>query len=113
MQAFRFRLERAGRELLAGGIVYGTDLAALSSFRARLERDLEANARARREAAEQIADQQARVVDAHRRVRLLEKLRHRKLEQWSAAWNRELESFAGEAFLARWRAPGGSARRQI
>lgn len=105
--------DRAGRELLAGGIVYGTDLAALSSFRARLERDLEANARARREAAEQIADQQARVVDAHRRVRLLEKLRHRKLEQWSAAWNRELESFAGEAFLARWRAPGGSARRQI
>jgi len=105
--------DRAGRELLAGGTVYGTDLAALGSFRARLERDLESNARARREAAARIADQQARVVDAHRRVRLLEKLRHRKLEQWSAAWDRELESFAGEAFLARWRAGAGPAKRQI
>ena len=97
--------DRAGRELLAGGIVYGTDLAALSGFRARLERELEANTRARRGAAERILSQQARVVEAHRRVRLLEKLRHRKLEQWSTAWDRELENFAGEAFLARWRAP--------
>jgi len=98
--------DRAGRELLAGGPVYGTDLAALGGFRARLERDLEANARQRKEGAEKIAVQQGRVIEADRRVRLLEKLRHRRLDEWRAAWDRELENFAGEAFLARWRASG-------
>lgn len=97
---------RAGRELLAGGTLYGTDLAALSGFRARLERELEANTRARREAAERVSGQKARVIEADRRVRLLEKLRRRRLDQWTVAWDRELENFAGEAFLARWRAPG-------
>jgi flagellar export protein FliJ len=98
--------DRAGRELLSGGPVYGTDLVALGGFRARLERDLEANARQRQEGAEKIAVQQGRVIEADRRVRLLEKLRHRRLDEWRAAWDRELENFAGEAFLARWRAPG-------
>jgi len=98
--------DRAGRELMATRRVDGSDLAALGSFRVRLERDLEANARERREAAERLAGQQARVMEAHRRVRLLEKLRHRKLEEWRVTWNRELENFAGEAFLARWRAHG-------
>jgi len=98
--------DRAGTELLARGRVDGGDLAALGGFRVRLERDLEANARQRQEAAERLAGQQARVMEAHRRVRLLEKLRHRKLEEWRIAWNRELENFAGESFLARWRAHG-------
>jgi len=98
--------DRAGKELLARDRVDGGDLAALGGFRVRLERDLETNARERREAAERLAAQQARVREAHRRVRLLEKLRHRKLEEWRVAWNRELENFAGEAFLARWRAEG-------
>lgn len=95
--------DRAGRQLVAGGSLYGSDLAALGGFRARLERDLEANARAHREAGERVANQQAKVIEAHRRIRLLEKLRQRKIEQWRAAWDRELENFAGEAFLARWR----------
>src|ERR1700690_1913154 len=75
--------DRAGRELLAEGPVYGTDLAALGGFRARLERDLETNAGAQREAGERVASQQARVIEARRRVRLLEKLRRRKLDQWT------------------------------
>ena len=98
--------DRAGTKLLAMGRVDGGDLAALGGFRVRLQRDLEANARERREAAERLAGQQARVMEAHRRVRLLEKLRHRKLEEWRVAWNREIENFASEAFLARWRAHG-------
>jgi flagellar export protein FliJ len=98
--------DRAGRELLAGGPVCGTDLAALGGFRARLARDLEANARQRQQGAEKMAIQQGRVIEADRRVRLLEKLRHRRLDEWRAAWDRELENFAVEAFLARWRASG-------
>jgi len=95
--------ERTGRELLAAGAVDGSDLAALASFRARLEREITVNQRQRNDAEQRIAGQQARVREAHRRVRLLEKLRYRRSEEWRAAWNRELETFAGEAFLARWR----------
>jgi flagellar export protein FliJ len=96
--------ERAGKELLGSAFVDGGDLAALGGYRVRLEREIEANERQRRDAGGRIASQRARVVEAHRRVRLLEKLRHRQLEQWRVAWNREMENFAGEAFLARWRA---------
>jgi len=42
-------------------------------------------------------------VEAQRRARLLEKLRGRRLEEWRMAGDREMENFAGEAFLARWR----------
>jgi flagellar export protein FliJ len=98
--------DRAGTELLARDHVDGGDLAALGGFRVRLEKDLETNACRRKEAAERLAGQQARVMEAHRRVRLLEKLRHRREEEWRIAWNRELENFAGEAFLARWCAHG-------
>jgi len=98
--------DRAGSQLLAAGSLDGGDLAALGGFRARLERDLEANARRRQEAGERLAAQQARVIAAHRRVRLLEKLRQRQLDEWRTGWNRETENFAGEAFLARWRARG-------
>ncbi len=95
--------ERAGKQLLACSLVDGGDLAALGSYRARLEREIAANDRQGRDAGGRIASQQARVVEAHRRVRLLEKLRRRKWEAWRVEWNRELENFAGEAFLARWR----------
>jgi hypothetical protein len=45
------------------------------------------------------------VVDFHRRVRLLEKLKDRRLGEWRLAWQRETDSLASEAFLARWHRP--------
>jgi len=94
--------DRSARDLLASGSVDGGDLAALGGFRARLERELEANARLRREAAERLSGQRARTLEAQRRVRLLEKLRERRLGEWRVSWERELESLANDAFLARW-----------
>ncbi len=95
--------ERAGRELLAAGAVDGSDLAALGGYRACLERQRVANERQRSEARERVAAQQGRIVEAHRRLRLLEKLRSRRMEEWRVASNREMETFASEAFLVRWR----------
>jgi flagellar export protein FliJ len=97
--------ERAGRELLATGAVDGSELAALSGFRAHLERQRAANERQRAEARDRITAQRARIIEAHRRFRLLEKLRSRRMEEWHVAENREMETFASEAFLARWRPP--------
>ncbi|HVP47005.1 MAG TPA: hypothetical protein VMT32_10500 [Bryobacteraceae bacterium] len=94
--------ENAARRLLAEGAVDGSELESLQGYRGRLEKELIAMDRRRAQSAEQIALQQARVVDAQRRVRLLEKLRARRLEEWRTAWQREVENFASEAFLARW-----------
>jgi hypothetical protein len=41
------------------------------------------------------------LIEANRGVRLLEKLRHSEQDRWRLAFGRELEAFAGEAFLHR------------
>jgi len=104
-QQIRAAGERAGRQLMTAGTLDGGDLEALSRYRERLDRDREHNERQQRDAGQRIVDQRARLLAARRRVRLLEKLRGRRRESWQVQWDRELEDFAGEAFLARWQPP--------
>jgi len=49
------------------------------------------------------AKQQQAVVEARRRVRLLEKLEERKLKEWQLAADREQENLASELYLAGWK----------
>jgi hypothetical protein len=101
---------RAQRDLLASGPVDGSELEALAHYRARLEKQKSLVEHKAQQCRERIAAQQARIVEAQRRARLLEKLRGRRLEEWRIAGEREMENFAGEAFLARWqpqRRPSG------
>ena len=42
------------------------------------------------------------MLEARRRCRLLEKLKERRLAEWRAAAEREIEALAAEAFLTRW-----------
>ena len=93
----------AQQGLLASGPVNGAELEALAHFRARLEKQETVVKGKVLQCRERIAAQQTRVVEAQRRARLLEKLRERRFEDWRSAGDRELENFAGEAFLARWR----------
>ena len=94
--------ERTESGLRAAGSVLGSELAALAGYCARLERQRADLERQRAQCDGQIAAQRARVVDTQRRLRLLEKLRGRRLEDWRAASQREAENFASETFLARW-----------
>jgi flagellar export protein FliJ len=96
--------DRTRRDLLAAAALEGRDLVAHAAFRARLAKEQAALERQSAACRERMAGQRARIVDAHRRVRLLEKLRDRRREEWRALWDRELESFASEAYLARWSA---------
>ncbi|HET8548315.1 MAG TPA: hypothetical protein VFL57_09940 [Bryobacteraceae bacterium] len=48
-----------------------------------------------------IADQREGVVAARRQAELLEKLRTRKLREWTGELNREIEQIAAEAYAAR------------
>ena len=60
--------------------------------------------------AARLADWQARanqqqkaVVEARRRVRLIEKLEERQFHEWKVAADREQENLASELYLARWK----------
>jgi flagellar export protein FliJ len=94
--------DTAGSRMLEAGTIYGIDLASLSGFLRRLENELISLDRRRAQSGEEILKQRARVVDANRRVKLLEKLKDRRLVEWRLAWQRETDSLASEAFLARW-----------
>jgi flagellar FliJ protein len=92
----------AERELLGQASIPAEDLAALEAYRLRLARE-----RARLEQAEadcegRLAAQRERVLEARRDVRVIEKLRERRLAEWQAEADRELEGLAAEVFLARW-----------
>jgi hypothetical protein len=54
-----------------------------------------------REAERLLGEQVRLLVEANRKVRLLEKLRENTAQQWNADMQRELEAFASDAFLGR------------
>ncbi len=99
-------LERttAEREVLRAASVKGNQLGVHAAFLVHLgsrEREL---ARRREEQEQRMAVQHQRLLEARRRLRLLEELKARRRAEWAAELNRELETFAAEAHLARWSA---------
>ncbi len=98
-------LEVRGREsaqLIAAKTLDGQQLAALSYHRHYLEREAARLAAQRTDCAKRIAAQHQRVVEAERKVRLLERLKERRLAEWNLDFNREMEALASETFLAKW-----------
>jgi hypothetical protein len=93
---------RAEIEVREWSPVSGGDLAALGSFRLRVKSQEAEIARRRGECALKLADQQKQMLEARRRCRLLERLKDRRLAEWTAARDHELEQIAAESYLARW-----------
>jgi flagellar biosynthesis chaperone FliJ len=90
-------------ELAGRSGVTGAELTALDTYLRRLaavEQDLRER-KARIE--EQIRVQRQAVLEAHRQVRLLERLRARRLAEWEAELARDTERVAADNYLARWR----------
>ncbi|HEY2016254.1 MAG TPA: hypothetical protein VGH38_22275 [Bryobacteraceae bacterium] len=84
---------------LAGG-----DLEALGGFRLHVkarQRDMVAP---RAECLKQLERQQQRMLEARRRLRLLERLKERQLKEWRTVCNKELEELASESYMAKWSA---------
>jgi len=63
----------------------------------------------RSECARMAAAQQASMLEARPRLRLLERLKERRLAEWTAACDREMEEVASESYLAQWGRPGRPA----
>ncbi|HXN45684.1 MAG TPA: hypothetical protein VN893_03530 [Bryobacteraceae bacterium] len=93
---------RESAQLIAAKTLDGQQLAALSYHRHYLEREAARLAAQRADCSKRIAAQQQRVVEAERKVRLLERLKQRRLAEWTFEFNREMEALASETFLAKW-----------
>jgi uncharacterized sporulation protein YeaH/YhbH (DUF444 family) len=87
---------REWRPILAG------DLTALGDFRLHVKARESAIARLRFDAAQKLAEQQKLMLEARRRCRLLERLKERRLAEWTVERDHELEEIAAESYLARW-----------
>jgi flagellar export protein FliJ len=79
----------------------GAALAAFARFTARSQaRIRELEKKTRQAQAARIAEMD-RLVEARRGVRVLEKIRETEQDRWRRAFDREIETFAAEAFLQR------------
>ncbi len=106
-------LDRRRAEVEASGIraeievrewnpIAASDLSALGNFRLYVKAQESEIARRRFEAAQKLAEQQKLMLEARRRCRLLERLKERRLTEWSVERDHEIEEIAAESYLSRW-----------
>ena len=81
----------------------GTQLRSLEGYRGYLKRSANEVEMHRRRAEHAAEQQRTQLVEAERSVRMLEKLESKARAEWQSALQREMEEFASEAFLARWK----------
>jgi hypothetical protein len=101
--------EEAGRAVVAAAALEPQDLVALAEFRWGVAaRDLELQKR-EQDCEQKLAEQRRRWIEARRRCLLLEKLKERRLAEYRAQLDHELETVAMESFAAGW----GRKARQL
>jgi len=100
----QMRASRANAEahVRTDGWSYGCDLAALGAFGMHVQAKEKQLAQRRIEGETKLEERRAAMLEARRRLRLLEKLKERRKVDWSIAMNRELEELASESYLAQW-----------
>ena len=107
-------LDRARAEIEAAGVkaelqvrdwgqLQGRDLAALGSFRLHVKIQEKQIQALRAECERVLVERQNAMLEARRRCRLLERLKERRLLEWKAACDHEMEELASESYLARWK----------
>lgn len=102
------QLLRGARGYHAG--TTGDELGAWGAFYKTTRKQIVGLEAEAQEAETALAACRASLVEADRRLRLLQNLRHLRHDRWIADWNRELEAFAAESFLAKLLLEKGRAR---
>ena len=92
----------AHHEILRARRIDGAELNAHAARLVYFDGQERALLRRRREQEELINVAHKRLLEAQRRLRLLEKLKTGRHAQWKTELNREIEAFAAESHLARW-----------
>ena len=80
----------------------GCDLTALGNFRLNVKQQQKEIDARRLECQKGLEAQQLVMLESRRRCRLLERLKDRRLAEWTAARDHELEQLASESFMAKW-----------
>jgi flagellar export protein FliJ len=80
----------------------GNDLRTLTACGLRLRRNAETLAQRLLQCGRELAKQRKKYSEAKRRVRLLEELKDRRLQEWKYEEAALLEELASESFLANW-----------
>lgn len=96
---------RTQAEGLLAGPVNGAELGALARYQAYVEQQRKIALERRREIEIKMEQQRARVLQARRECRLLERLREVRRAEWESAVNHEFEALAAETYLAQWESP--------
>ncbi len=89
------------RASVRGNAVTGSDLASLAHYESHIRRMCAALAKRRSEIEQQLKIEQDRTREAQRKVKLLEKLESKRRAEWQSGVDKELESLAADAHLAR------------
>jgi flagellar export protein FliJ len=92
---------REAAEVRSATSISGSDLCALASFDRYLQRRRGVLDKQLAQLEQQIALQTATLREAERKVKLLEKLKQRRLVDWTSERDKELEAAAAESYLAR------------
>lgn len=79
----------------------GEDVLALATYQGYLSRRETSLKQEKIELTSKVEQQRAAVVQKEREVRLLDRLKDRRLGEWTAAAERELEALAAESYMAR------------
>lgn len=109
-------LDSLRTELVAGSVqlaergAAGDALSVWAAFENRTHRQVKEKESKVPEALKALSEQMNVLVQANRRLQLLENLRQKASKNWQADLNRELEAFAGEAYLVRLQSKNGRAR---
>ena len=97
-----------GAGQLSGACVTGSSLNVWAAFAERSNRRIGGLERRAIAAEEALKDRMQVLAEANRKLKLLENLKLRARAQWQDDFNRELEAFAGEAYLVRLQSKGKS-----
>jgi flagellar export protein FliJ len=84
--------DNAGKDLLARPSVYGAELQLLSGYTAAVKLLCARLDEKRRESQKATAAQQQKLLEARRRLRLLENLKGRRLAEWKYETERQMEA---------------------
>jgi flagellar export protein FliJ len=95
------QLEQARAHVRHAPSSAGYDYIALAHFASHLKRRSAALDQRRAQLTQKIAAQRAKVLEAERKLKLLEKLEARQRAAWTAAHDKELDSAAAESHLGR------------
>ena len=102
IEEVRERARTAEEEVLNKRVLETVELESLYAFRLWSSKQSALLAEQLGEWDKRAVDQRISISEARQGHRLVEKLRERRLSEWEAGFEKELEEQAAESFLARW-----------